>query len=47
MTIQLASLSNPPLDLDWLAAVTYSAVFSDVCDYLNPTQIVARVKKAV
>lgn len=35
MTIQLSSLSNPQLDLDRLAAVTYSAVFSDVCDAMG------------
>ena len=35
MTIQLAALPNPPLDLDRVAAVTYSAVFSDVCDAMG------------
>lgn len=35
MTFQLAPISAPALDLDALAAVTYSAVFSDVCDALG------------
>ena len=35
MTIQLAALPNPPLDLDRVAAITYSAVFSDVCDAMG------------
>ena len=35
MTVQLAALPNPPLDLDRVAAVTYSAVFSDVCDAMG------------
>lgn len=35
MTFQLAPISAPALDLDAIAAVTYSAVFSDVCDALG------------
>ena len=35
MTIRLAALPNPLLDLDRVAAVTYSAVFSDVCDAMG------------
>lgn len=35
MPFQLAPLTNPELDLDPVAAVTYSAVFSDVCDALG------------
>lgn len=35
MVITSAPLPNPTLDLDAVAAVTYSAVFSDVCDALG------------
>jgi 4-hydroxy-4-methyl-2-oxoglutarate aldolase len=35
MPFQLAPLLNPSFDLDAVAAVTYSAVFSDVCDKLG------------
>jgi regulator of RNase E activity RraA len=32
MTLKIAPLPNPEVDLDHLAAVTYSAVYSDVCE---------------
>ena len=35
MALQLAPLSNPSIDLDRVAALTYSAVFSDVCDAMG------------
>ena len=35
MAFRLAPLDNPGLDLDAVAAVTYSAVFSDVCDTIG------------
>ena len=35
MTFALAPLPNPELDLDAVARITYSAVFSDVCDRLG------------
>ncbi len=35
MARKLAPLSNPTLDLDRVAALTYSAVFSDVCDAMG------------
>lgn len=35
MTLQLAALPSSPLDFDRVAAVTYSAVFSDVCDAMG------------
>ena len=35
MSISSALPLNPPLDLDRVAAVTYSAVFSDVCDAMG------------
>jgi hypothetical protein len=33
--VELAPLPIPNIDLDAVAAVTYSAVFSDVCDRLG------------
>lgn len=35
MTIRIAPLPNPEIDLDRLARLTYSAVYSDVCDKLG------------
>ena len=35
MAFKLDPLENPSLDLDAIAAVTYSAVFSDICDGLG------------
>lgn len=35
MSTTSGPLPNPPLDLDAVAAVTYSAVFSDVCDAMG------------
>jgi regulator of RNase E activity RraA len=35
MTISIAPLANPDVDLNRLAATTYSSVFSDVCDKLG------------
>jgi 4-hydroxy-4-methyl-2-oxoglutarate aldolase len=35
LTVELAPLPIPNIDLDAVAAVTYSAVFSDVCDRLG------------
>jgi hypothetical protein len=35
IAFRLAPPANPGLDLDALAAVTYSAVFSDVCDRMG------------
>jgi len=35
MTVSSALLANPDVDLDRLAAITYSAVYSDVCDKLG------------
>lgn len=35
MTLQMAALPNPPLNLDRVATATYSAVFSDVCDAMG------------
>lgn len=35
MSIKIAPLPNPEVDLDRLARITYSAVYSDICDKLG------------